>query len=80
MNAIETVNYLAEAEDMLSPGISACQGCLAELSLRCALKSLGRKTIITIPPGCMQITNTICSKRILLQYSDRGSSFFLISP
>lgn len=53
MNAQETVNFLAESEDLLSPGISACQGCMAELSLRCVLKSLGKKSIITIPPGCM---------------------------
>lgn len=44
---------LAQAEDLLSPGTSNCQGCAAELALRTVLKTFGRKTIIGIPPGCM---------------------------
>lgn len=47
------VDYLSECEDLLSPGISACQGCMSELALRNILKVFGRKTILTIPPGCM---------------------------
>lgn len=50
---MNVVDILANSEDLLSPGISACQGCMSELGLRNALKVLGRKTIITIPPGCM---------------------------
>lgn len=48
-----TVDYLNSREDLLSPGISACQGCMAELSLRQVLKILGKKTILIVPPGCM---------------------------
>lgn len=47
------VDFLLQREDLLSPGISACPGCAAELSLRTALKILGDNTIMGIPPGCM---------------------------
>lgn len=47
------VDFLAQAEDMVSPGMSACQGCAAECALRTVLKVFGEKTIIGIPPGCM---------------------------
>jgi pyruvate ferredoxin oxidoreductase beta subunit/phenylglyoxylate dehydrogenase beta subunit len=47
------VDFLAQTEDLVSPGISACQGCMAEHSLRTALKVLGQKTVIGVPPGCM---------------------------
>lgn len=47
------VDFLAQAEDMVSPGISACQGCAAESALRNTLKVFGEKTIIGVPPGCM---------------------------
>ena len=50
---MNTVDYLASREDLVSPGISACQGCAAELSLRNLLKCLGRKTVLVVPPGCM---------------------------
>ena len=42
-----------ESEDLISPGISACQGCAAEYCLRTVLKVLGRNTILAVPPGCM---------------------------
>lgn len=47
------IDKLAMAEDLVSPGISACQGCSVELILRTALKVFGSKTIIGVPPGCM---------------------------
>lgn len=47
------IDKLATAEDLVSPGVSACQGCPAEHILRNVLKILGRKTIIGVPPGCM---------------------------
>lgn len=47
------IDLLADREDLVSPGISACQGCMAELSLRTVLKILGRNTVVGIPPGCM---------------------------
>lgn len=52
--AIKTAeNEIHGKEDLLSPGISACLGCGAELGLRIALKVLGKNTILAIPPGCM---------------------------
>ena len=50
---MNTVDFLNSREDLLSPGISACQGCMAELSLRVILKVLGEKTVLVVPPGCM---------------------------
>ncbi len=47
------IDVLLEKQDLLSPGTSACPGCMAELSLRTALKVLGENTILAIPPGCM---------------------------
>ena len=42
-----------DKDDLLSPGISTCLGCGAEIGLRIALKVFGRNTILAIPPGCM---------------------------
>lgn len=50
---MNTVEYLAQREDMISPGISACVGCSAELTLRLVMKVLGPDSILAIPPGCM---------------------------
>ena len=47
------VDKLAQAEDMISPGVSACLGCNVELTLRTVFKILGPNTIFAIPPGCM---------------------------
>jgi len=47
------IDRLATSADLVSPGISACQGCAAELILRNCLKILGEKSIIGVPPGCM---------------------------
>jgi pyruvate/2-oxoacid:ferredoxin oxidoreductase beta subunit len=41
------------SEDLISPGISSCLGCNAELALRFVLRILGKNTILAIPPGCM---------------------------
>jgi phenylglyoxylate dehydrogenase beta subunit len=41
------------SEDLISPGVSSCLGCSAELALRFTLRTLGRNTILAIPPGCM---------------------------
>ncbi|MCF8010318.1 MAG: NADH-dependent phenylglyoxylate [Clostridiales bacterium] len=46
-------DILMEQEDLVSPGISACQGCGAELCLRTALRVLGKNTVVAIPPGCL---------------------------
>ena len=50
---MSVVDTLAEREDMISPGISACIGCNVELTLRTVMKVLGPNTILAIPPGCM---------------------------
>jgi len=47
------IDLLRESEDMVTPGMSACQGCGAELILRRVLQIAGEKTVIGIPPGCM---------------------------
>lgn len=41
------------AEDLISPGLSACPGCAGEYSLRTVMKIMGKNTILGIPPGCM---------------------------
>ncbi|MGN0136434.1 thiamine pyrophosphate-dependent enzyme [Anaerotignum sp.] len=47
------IDVLREAQDQVTPGMSACQGCGGELILRTILKVAGEDTIIGIPPGCM---------------------------
>ena len=47
------IDVLREAEDLTTPGCSACQGCGGELILRKAIQIAGKDTIIAIPPGCM---------------------------
>ena len=42
-----------KGEDLISPGLSSCLGCVAELALRFVLRTLGRNTVLAIPPGCM---------------------------
>jgi len=44
---------LGGKEDLLSPGLGACQGCAAEWTMRFTVNVLGRKTVLGIPPGCM---------------------------
>ena len=50
MGYIET---LRTRPDMVSPGVSACQGCGGELVLRRVLQLAGPDTIVCVPPGCM---------------------------
>ncbi len=42
-----------KSKDLVTPGMSACQGCGAELILRAVLQVAGANTIIGIPPGCL---------------------------
>lgn len=44
-------------EEILLPNHLACPGCGASLSMRLALKALGRKTIIVIPACCWTVIN-----------------------
>lgn len=46
-------------EDMVSPGITACQGCNVELTLRVCMKIVGKNSILAIPPGCMGGTRVV---------------------
>ena len=47
------LDTLSERADQVTPGMSACQGCGAELILRRVLSIAGENTIACIPPGCM---------------------------
>lgn len=47
------LDVLKESKDLVTPGMSACQGCGGELILRTVLQVAGPNTIIGIPPGCM---------------------------
>ena len=47
------LDTLSERADQVTPGMSACQGCGAELILRRILAVAGDNTIACIPPGCM---------------------------
>ena len=50
---------ILNAEDMISPGITACQGCNVELTLRIVMKLVGRNSVLAIPPGCMAGTRVV---------------------
>lgn len=42
----------AETDHLVTPGVSACQGCALELIMRNVLDVLGSDTVLIIPPGC----------------------------
>ncbi|MGQ9788118.1 MAG: pyruvate synthase subunit PorB [Candidatus Hadarchaeaceae archaeon] len=44
--------------ELLAPGHRACAGCACVLSLRHALKALGKNVIISEATGCMEVTTT----------------------
>ena len=46
------VDKLLNGADLLSPGISTCQGCAIEIILRRVLKIAGSNSILCLPPGC----------------------------
>lgn len=47
------LDVLKNSPDQVFPGVSACQGCGAELILRRVLAIAGKNSIFAIPPGCM---------------------------
>lgn len=47
------LDILKNKPDMVSPGVSACQGCCGELILRRVLQVAGDNSIVCVPPGCM---------------------------
>lgn len=44
--------------ELIGPGHRACAGCGCVLAMRHALKALGRKVIISMATGCMEVTTT----------------------
>lgn len=53
-----TAKSLTE-EEFLAPGARACAGCTEILSIRLALKVLGKDTIAVSPTGCMEVITTM---------------------
>jgi phenylglyoxylate dehydrogenase beta subunit len=47
------------SEDLVSPGISSCLGCGAEHAFRFVLRTLGKNTIIAVPPGCLSAAGVV---------------------
>lgn len=45
-------------EEWIAPGHRGCAGCACVLSIRLALKALGKNVIITMPTGCMEVIST----------------------
>jgi pyruvate ferredoxin oxidoreductase beta subunit len=54
MSAKTTVLNLPE-EELMQPGNRACAGCGLGLIYRTALKALGKKTILVVPPSCLTV-------------------------
>ena len=50
---MDHLKVLKNNPDMVSPGVSACQGCGGELILRRVLQAAGKNSIVCVPPGCM---------------------------
>src|SRR5512141_2764246 len=49
------VNYAVPNDEVMAPGHLGCAGCGATLSMRLALKALGRESILVIPACCWSI-------------------------
>jgi pyruvate ferredoxin oxidoreductase beta subunit/2-oxoisovalerate ferredoxin oxidoreductase beta subunit len=49
------IKYQLPEEEILSPGHFACPGCGATLTMRYALKALGRRTVLVIPACCWSV-------------------------
>lgn len=47
------IDKLKNSKDLVTSGMSACQGCGGELCLRRVLQIAGENTVMAIPPGCM---------------------------
>jgi len=58
MSAKTTVLNLPE-EEFVQPGNRACAGCGLGLIYRTALKALGEKTILVVPPSCLTVLQGI---------------------
>jgi pyruvate/2-oxoacid:ferredoxin oxidoreductase beta subunit len=53
------IDIIADAPDLATPGMSACQGCGAEIILRRALKVAGSNSLLAIPPGCLAAAGVV---------------------
>ncbi len=49
------VNYAVPNDEVMAPGHLGCAGCGATLSMRLALKGLGRQTILVVPACCWSV-------------------------
>ena len=49
------IPYTIPADEILAPGHVGCGGCGATLSMRLALKALGRDTILVVPACCWSV-------------------------
>jgi pyruvate/2-oxoacid:ferredoxin oxidoreductase beta subunit len=49
------IPYTIPADEILSPGHVGCGGCGATLSMRLALKALGRNTVLVVPACCWSV-------------------------
>lgn len=45
-------------EELLAPGHRACEGCPCVLAMRYVLKALGRRVILSMATGCMEVVTT----------------------
>ena len=54
-----TFDRLKERPDLISPGISACQGCPSELAMRFIGRVIGKNMVMGIPPGCMSASGVL---------------------
>lgn len=49
------IKYQLPPDEVLAPGHFACPGCGGTLTMRYALKALGRKTVVVIPACCWSV-------------------------
>jgi pyruvate/2-oxoacid:ferredoxin oxidoreductase beta subunit len=52
---LRQVNFDLPPDEVLAPGHQGCAGCGAALAMRVALKALGRKTMLVVPPCCWSV-------------------------
>lgn len=56
---VSSFEGLREKPDLISPGLSACQGCPSELAMRFIGKVIGKNMVMGIPPGCMSASGVL---------------------
>jgi len=52
---MQQIQFAVPEQEILAPGHLGCAGCGATLSMRLALKALGRRTVLVIPACCWSI-------------------------